>query len=110
MHNSTHYFAAYHHASRHHAGGGSGASGATLTTLWKRAGVPIANHEFDYFVFSGLDGFVAAGTATTSATGYLSVSLPSTYAGETLQIFINDLDADMDPTGKIHGQQVATAV
>lgn len=110
MHNSSDYFAAYHHAARHHAGGGSGSTGATITTQWKRNGVPIANHEFDYFVFSGLDGLVTSGTATTSATGYLTITLSGTYAGETLQVFVNDLGDDLVPTGKIHGQQVATAV
>ena len=83
---------------------------STITTRWTRNGSAIANHTLDYFVFSGTDGLVTYGTGTTNSAGYLVVNVPNDYAGIALQIFVNDLDDDMNTTGKIHGQQVVTAV
>lgn len=109
MHNSANHFASYHDAARHLAGGGTGQSGAFLLTYWTQRGKALANRTLDYFVFSPLDGFVTSGTAITNSAGLLTVDVPLSYAGLSLQIFVNDLESALDTTGKIHGQQVAVA-
>lgn len=109
MHNSANYFAAHHHAAKHFAGGGAGDTGATVRTYWSKDNRAWANQSVDYFVFSSLDGFVTSGSGMTDSSGWLAIEIPLTYAGESVQVVVNNLSADMSTSGRVHGQQVAVA-
>lgn len=94
-----------------YAGGVSSATGLVLTS-WKRTRAgrqePLAGYVLDYWVIDNNDELVASGQGTTDANGVLSFYVTERYKGADVLVIVNNLESDMDPSGKIKGQQVAT--
>lgn len=91
-------------------GGGEGSLGATATTTWrKKNGAALAGVALDYWVIDAMDELIANGTGTTDSSGSLTVQLPQRYVGDPVLVVINNLATDMEPSGRIQGQQVVTA-
>lgn len=84
----------------------SASTAATATAAWPSA----AGLSLDYWVFNKSDGLIASGTKTADADGSISISVPSTYVGELVNVAVNNLDSSMSTAGKVHGQKVVTVV
>lgn len=80
----------------------SASTAATATAAWPSA----AGLSLDYWVFNKSDGLIASGTKTADADGSISVSVPSTYVGELVNVAVNNLDSSMSTAGKVQGQKV----
>ena len=96
-------------APSHFYGGGVGALGATVTTTWRTKTGVLAGDDLDYWIIDSMDEIVASGSETTDASGNLVVYLPQRYVGESVLVVMNNLAADMEPDGRIQGQQVKPA-
>ncbi len=83
---------------------------ATAAPSFTKSGGPLANTELDYWVIGADDEPITWGSGTTDADGVLSIQLDVSHVGESVNVVVNNLKADMSTAGKIHGQKVVTVV
>ena len=81
---------------------------ATAAPRFTKSGGPLANTELDYWVIGVDDEPITWGSGTTDADGVLSIRLDVSHVGESVNVVVNNLKADMSTAGKIHQQKVVT--
>lgn len=101
------YFAGDQFGGRHFYAGGASATGR-VRSYWAFGGRAFANRSLDYWVIDSLDTVIASGSGTTDASGWLEMTVPTRYSGQSVLVVVNNLGADMDTSGKAQGQQVTT--
>lgn len=89
-------------------GGGVGSLGATAAATWRNKTGALAGVALDYWVIDAADQLIASGSTTTDASGAMVIYLPQRYVGDSVTVIVNNLAEDMEPSGRIHGQQVVT--
>ena len=85
----------------------SAAFGVVTATLRYR-GAALASTRVDYWVIEQGDTVIASGSQTTDSSGALTISVPSQYVGQKVNVVVNNLASDMATAGKIQHQQVVT--
>ncbi len=85
----------------------SAAFGVVTATLRYR-GAALASTRVDYWVIEQGDTVIASGSQTTDSSGALTISVPSQYVGQKVNVVVNNLASDMATAGKIHHQRVVT--
>jgi hypothetical protein len=101
----TTHFGSDHFAGEHFYAGGEVLSG-TVRAYWEFGGKVFANRTLDYWIIDALNVVIASGTATTDQSGWMSGTAPTRYSGQRVLMVVNNLDTDMDVSGKVRGQQV----
>jgi hypothetical protein len=89
------------------AGAQSGTT--TVSSTWVFSGAAYASQPLDYIVKSADNTILASGTATTNASGVLTVSISAAYSGEKVLVHVENVGSAMTTAGKVHGTQVVTA-
>jgi len=89
------------------AGAQSGTT--TVSSTWVFSGAAYASQPLDYIVKSADNTILASGTATTNASGVLTVSISAAYSGQKVLVHVENVGSAMTTAGKVHGTQVVTA-
>ncbi len=88
--------------------GTSGLAPTTISIPIKRGSDIFALTTFDYWIINADDELIASGTVTTDADGLLGITLSAGYAGQTVNVVVNNLAQDMNTAGKWQKQFVVT--
>lgn len=83
--------------------------GAVTSVVLRYRGRTLGDTAIDYWVISSADVVIAAGASVTDANGVLRLILPSEYAGQKVNVVLNNLGSDMSTVGRIQHQQVVIA-
>lgn len=86
----------------------SSAAFGTVTATLRYRGAALASTQVDYWVIEQGDTVIASGSQTTDSSGALTISVPSQYVGQKVNVVVNNLASDMATAGKIQHQQVVT--
>lgn len=88
--------------------GTSGLAPTTISIPIKRGSDIFALTTFDYWIINADDELIASGTVTTGTDGVLGITLSAGYAGQTVNVVVNNLAQDMNTAGKWQKQFVVT--